>query len=61
MGESKNVNEVRVGDRIRISVELIRQIQEMEAGRSELVELKEVRVSEDGTRVLYLSKVPEAW
>jgi hypothetical protein len=49
-----NVDEVKVGDRIRISTALIQQIQR-DDGLTRLVEVKEVRVEADGDRVLVLS------
>jgi translation elongation factor EF-Tu-like GTPase len=53
----KTVDAVRPGDVIRISVELIRQIQD-EGGRTESVRLKEIEVDEEtGARILWLEKV----
>lgn len=50
---------VRIGDRMRISVELIRQLANDPDFTSPLVVLTEVRLAEDGTKILVLQKVQE--
>jgi hypothetical protein len=49
-----------VGDRMRISVELIRQIAEYPNFASFVVYLKEIRVEDDGTKTLVLERVSPA-
>jgi len=47
---------VRVGDLIRISVALIRHMNEEDDGLSIAAELTEVQLEEDGTKVLMLTR-----
>lgn len=50
---------VAVGDRIQISVELIRQITEEPDFTTHVVQVREVRAASDGTKVLVLERIPE--
>ena len=51
------VNAVAVGDTMRISVELIKQIDRLPEHASELVKLVEVRVEADGSKTLVLERI----
>ena len=48
---------VQIGDRIRCSVALLRQLYEYPQHRSALVELVGVQVEEDGSKILFLNNV----
>jgi hypothetical protein len=48
-----------VGDRMRMSVELIRDLQAHEPDRSIVVRVKEIRDEEDGAKVLVLERYRE--
>lgn len=48
---------LEVGDRLRFSTALLRQIHEGPDHESELVELVEVRIEEDGSKVLVVKRV----
>lgn len=48
---------VLVGDRIQISVELIRQMSQMPDFSSALVKVSEIRISEDGSKVLVMERL----
>lgn len=50
---------VNVGDRMRISVELIRQIAEAPDFTTHTVRLREVRVEEDGTKTLVMDRLDD--
>lgn len=47
---------VFVGDKFRISTELLKQIADMPNGTSEVVELVEVRVESDDTKTLVVKR-----
>lgn len=49
--------EVKVGDKIRMSVALIQDISEQPSGESPVVELREIRVDADGIKILFLDRV----
>jgi hypothetical protein len=48
---------IRVGDRMRISVALIRQIDAEIDGQSPVVEVAEVRLEHDGTKTLVMKRI----
>ena len=47
---------LEVGDKMRFSVELIEQIREIPDQRTELVEVVEIRVEDDGTKMVTLKR-----
>jgi hypothetical protein len=49
-----------VHDRIRISVELIRQMADEPDFLSVVVEVKEIRLEDDGTKTLVLARLEDA-
>jgi hypothetical protein len=55
----QTVSELRIGDVMRISVALIKQIEEEHGGQSPRVIVKEIRVEADGTRILVLSRLED--
>jgi hypothetical protein len=59
MNADGEVDVVRLGDRIRFSVELIRDMAIEAAPRGLIAEVSEIRREEDGTKTLILYRVYE--
>lgn len=51
---------VRVGDTMRMSVELIRDLAQQPDGTSELVRVERIDLAADGSRLMWMSKVEGA-
>ena len=49
---------LHAGDTMRISVALIRQIDEEGDGTSPMVRVRQIRLEADGTKTLVLEKIP---
>jgi hypothetical protein len=49
---TQTVDEIVIGDRIRMSVGLIKGINKLPDHMSKVVVVKEIRVEDDGTRIL---------
>jgi hypothetical protein len=50
---------LNVGDQMRISVELIRDLHTNEPDEAIIVRVKEIRLQADGCKVLVLERAPE--